>query len=228
MKKGIIPGLTFVAALALAAAPAFAGERSGRTPEGVNRHGRCLPAWNGAPPRRRPSFPDAGGKREGGRPPGSGPPHGEHDLPRRQDHAGGRRKHLLGHQLGCSIRATRSRAWTPGTIGFNGSNYAKTSDEYTGDQRPGTGATTTHLGHLIDTSAAPGGGSTSAILAEVCKRFRARTPRATATTPYTRTCRAATPGTAPGTAPEPAPASRSSSRSSGSWTETRAAIRRST
>ena len=43
--------------------------------------------------------------------------------------------------------------------GFNGSNYAKTSDEYTGSNGQ-VGASTTHLGHLVDTSA---------ILAEVCK-----------------------------------------------------------
>ncbi len=52
--------------------------------------------------------------------------------------------------------------------GFNGSHYAGTSDEYTGSNG-GVGSTTTHLGHLVDTSAAAGGGSTSAILAEVCK-----------------------------------------------------------
>jgi len=52
--------------------------------------------------------------------------------------------------------------------GFNGSNYAKASDEYTGTN--GTvGAATTHQGHVVDTSAASGGGNTSAILAEVCK-----------------------------------------------------------
>lgn len=52
--------------------------------------------------------------------------------------------------------------------GFNGSNYAKTSDEYTGTN--GTvGAATSYGGHVIDTTTASGGGSTSAILAEVCK-----------------------------------------------------------
>jgi hypothetical protein len=52
--------------------------------------------------------------------------------------------------------------------GFGGSNYAKTSDEYTGSNGQVT-ATTTYMGHLIDTSAAANGASTSAILAEVCK-----------------------------------------------------------
>ena len=52
--------------------------------------------------------------------------------------------------------------------GFNSSNYAKTSDEYTGSNGQ-VGAATTHLGHVIDTSASTGGGNTSTILAEVCK-----------------------------------------------------------
>ena len=52
--------------------------------------------------------------------------------------------------------------------GFSNSNYAKTSDEYTGSN--GTvGPTVTYQGHIIDTTTASGGGSTSAILAEVCK-----------------------------------------------------------
>jgi len=52
--------------------------------------------------------------------------------------------------------------------GFSNSNYAKTSDEYT-DSNGQVGPTTSPLGHYIDGSAASGGGSTSAILAEVCK-----------------------------------------------------------
>jgi hypothetical protein len=52
--------------------------------------------------------------------------------------------------------------------GFNDSNYAKTSDEYTGGNGQVT-SSTTHLGHLVDTSAASSGGNTSAILSEVCK-----------------------------------------------------------
>ena len=52
--------------------------------------------------------------------------------------------------------------------GFNQSNYAKTSDEYTGTNGQ-VGPGTAHLGHLVDTSPSTGGGSTSAILGEVCK-----------------------------------------------------------
>ena len=52
--------------------------------------------------------------------------------------------------------------------GFSNSNYSITSDEYTGTNGQ-VGATTTYLGHLVDTTAATGGNSTSPILAEVCK-----------------------------------------------------------
>lgn len=52
--------------------------------------------------------------------------------------------------------------------GFGGSNYAKTSDEYSGSNGQVSPATT-HHGHIIDTSAAAGGNRTSTILAEVCK-----------------------------------------------------------
>ncbi len=53
-------------------------------------------------------------------------------------------------------------------IGFENSNYAGTSDEYTGTNGQ-VGAATTHLGHIVDTSASTGGGNTTAILNEVCK-----------------------------------------------------------
>ena len=56
-------------------------------------------------------------------------------------------------------------SWYPG---FSGSNYAKTSDEYTGSNGQ-VGPTVSYGGNLIDTTAAANGSSTSAILAEVCK-----------------------------------------------------------
>jgi hypothetical protein len=52
--------------------------------------------------------------------------------------------------------------------GFDGSNYAYTSDEYSGSNGP-VGPSTTYQGHVIDTSASTGGGNSAAILAEVCK-----------------------------------------------------------
>ena len=52
--------------------------------------------------------------------------------------------------------------------GHSNSNYAKTSDEYGGTNGQ-VGATNSYAGHLVDTTTASGGGSTSAILAEACK-----------------------------------------------------------
>ena len=52
--------------------------------------------------------------------------------------------------------------------GYSGSNYAKTVDEYTGSNGQ-VGPTTSFQGHVIDSTTASGGGSSSAILAEVCK-----------------------------------------------------------
>ena len=53
-------------------------------------------------------------------------------------------------------------------VGFSNSNYSKTSDEYTGTNGQ-VGAATSYGGHQVDTTTASGGGSTSAILGEVCK-----------------------------------------------------------
>ena len=54
--------------------------------------------------------------------------------------------------------------------GHNNSNYAKTVDEYTGTNGQ-VGPGNSYAGHLVDTSTASGGGSTSAILAEVCRQI---------------------------------------------------------
>lgn len=59
--------------------------------------------------------------------------------------------------------------------GFGGSNYAVTSDEYTGSNGQ-VGAGLTYQGSVVDTSASTGGGSTSAILAEVCKKITSPDP----------------------------------------------------
>jgi hypothetical protein len=53
-------------------------------------------------------------------------------------------------------------------VGHSNSNYAKTSDEWTGVNGQ-VGPTNTHLGHVIDSSTATGGGKSAPILAEVCK-----------------------------------------------------------
>lgn len=52
--------------------------------------------------------------------------------------------------------------------GFSGSNYAKTSDEYTGTNGQ-VGPSNSYGGYFIDTTPATGGNQVSPILAEVCK-----------------------------------------------------------
>jgi hypothetical protein len=52
--------------------------------------------------------------------------------------------------------------------GFGNSNYAGTSDEYTGTNGQVT-STVIYGGHFMDSTTASGGSKTSAILAEVCK-----------------------------------------------------------
>lgn len=54
--------------------------------------------------------------------------------------------------------------------GFGGSHYAGTSDEYTGSNGQ-VSSSVSYAGHLIDTSTAANGSSTSAIVAEVCKEI---------------------------------------------------------
>ena len=53
--------------------------------------------------------------------------------------------------------------------GFSGSNYSKTSDEYTGTNGQ-VAAATLNQGHVIDSSTAANGSSLSAIMAEVCRQ----------------------------------------------------------
>lgn len=54
--------------------------------------------------------------------------------------------------------------------GFNDSNYAKTSDEYTGSNGQ-VGPTLVNEHYLVDMSAPSNGSSTAAIVAEVCKEI---------------------------------------------------------
>lgn len=55
--------------------------------------------------------------------------------------------------------------------GFSGSNYATTSDEYTGSNGQ-VGSATTHEGEIIDGSASTSGNNTATILNEVCKAVK--------------------------------------------------------
>jgi hypothetical protein len=60
-------------------------------------------------------------------------------------------------------------------MGFNASRYAATSDEYTGTNGQVTQGLS-YGGHVVDSTASTGGGSTSAILAEVCKVIKSPDP----------------------------------------------------
>ncbi len=57
--------------------------------------------------------------------------------------------------------------------GFSNSNYAKTSDEYTGSNGQ-VGPSVTHDGHIIDTSTASNGSSTPRLSRKCASRSRAQ------------------------------------------------------
>ena len=228
MKKGLILGLTLAATFVFAAAPAFAEEDRNASTE-VEQVGEApgadVIAFEETPSHifltrdeyQRSLFREPLARR----------------TPNMTYHGG---KIMTGVVSKAIFWGTSWGSYTGDKItgldswytGFSNSNYAKTTTEYTGSNGTvGTGAT--HQGHIVDTSAASGGGNTTAIINEVCKQVTAGNiipdPAATATTPSTRTSRAATRGTARGTVPAAAEVRRSSSRSSGSSTATPAATR---
>jgi hypothetical protein len=59
--------------------------------------------------------------------------------------------------------------------GFSNSNYAKTSNEYTGSNGQ-VGSSTSYIGHVVDGATASGGNNTSVILNEVCKMVSSPDP----------------------------------------------------
>jgi hypothetical protein len=157
MKKGLIPGLTFVAVIALATAPAVRADDDDPNEKGG-------PVAHVHPIK---------GARPGG---GSASPdmtfHGGTIMPSSKTQA-----------IFWGVK------WSDATFagdkidglgafygGFGGSNYAKTSDEYT-DATSQVTASSTYLGPLMDFSAslthAP---RTSTILAEVCKEVTSPDP----------------------------------------------------
>jgi len=174
MKKGLIPGLTLLAAIALAAAPAVAEEnqnvgRDADDQEQAERSPDVIP------------FEEAPGHifltRD------------EADRFLFREPLARKRSPNMTYHGGKIMPTAVSKAIFWGTswgtytgdkitgidsfyTGFSGSNYAKTSDEYTGTNGQ-VGPTTTHQGHIIDTSAATGGNNTGPILAEVCKQITA-------------------------------------------------------
>ena len=169
MKKGLITGLTFVAALAFAAAPAFAQENRDAQSNGEDAVADRSP--DVVPFEEAPSHIFL--TRE------------ENELrlsrePLRRTGAN------MTYHGGKILTATVTKAIFWGTswgsysgdkitgmdswyAGFGNSRYAGTNTEYTGSNgRVGTGSS--YQGHIIDTSAASGGSNTSAILSEVCRQ----------------------------------------------------------
>ena len=174
MKKGLIPGLTLVAAFALAATPAFAEEERNAAPD-VQEEVGAGPDANVIAFEETPSHifltrdeADRAFYRE---------PLARKRSPNMTYHGG----KIMTKVVAKAIFWGTSWGTSPGDKvtgldtwygGFGGSNYAKTNIEYTGSN--GTvGTATTYQGHIVDTSAASGGNNTSTILAEVCKQVTA-------------------------------------------------------
>ncbi len=148
MKKGLIPGLTLVAALALAAAPALRADDDD-------------PNEKGSPKAHVHPVRDA---RPGG---GGGSPdlvyHGGKIMPTAHTYS------IFWGTSWNGYGGDKFSGLDSFFIGFNGSRYAGTNTEYTGIGGQ-VGSATNHFGHFVDTSAGPTRApKTSTILAEVCK-----------------------------------------------------------
>jgi hypothetical protein len=172
MKKGLIPGLTLAAALALVATPTFAEQYRDVGPDGGN--GEAVVA-----------SPDANVVAAE-----ETPTHiflTREELEKataRQPLA--RRSPNMTYHGGVILKTATVKNIFWGTSwsasdpkiaglqnfyeGFSQSDYAITSDEYTGSNGE-VGPTISVLSPVVDNSKASGGGSTSAILAEACKWF---------------------------------------------------------
>jgi len=172
MKKGLILGLTLAATFVFAAAPAFAEEDRNATrdvEEVGSGPGADVIAFEETPSHifltrdeyQRSLFREPLARR----------------TPNMTYHGG---KIMTGVVSKAIFWGTSWGSYTGDKItgldswytGFSNSNYAKTTTEYTGSNGTvGTGAT--HQGHIVDTSAASGGGNTTAIINEVCKQVTA-------------------------------------------------------
>lgn len=170
MKKGLVPGLTFVAVLAVAAAPAFAEEDqsvAADVGENVDERDPNVISFEEAPSHiflTREEFEKALARQPLARRSANMTYHGGKILTSTTTKA-----IFWGTSWG-SYSGDKISGIDSWYAGFGLSNYAKTTTEYTGSN--GTvGTSSYYLGHVVDTTAAKGGGSTSAILAEACKFF---------------------------------------------------------
>jgi hypothetical protein len=176
MKKGLIPGLTFVAALALAAAPAFAAEVEGARPEAVIDTAAPATAVEGAPTDAptvifltRDEQEKAIARRALARPASSALMtfHGGSILTTSSTHA----IFWGANWSNSSFVGDKISGLSDFYNGFGGSNYAGTSTEYTGTNGQVT-RISNYSGYTIDGSAGPTRApKTSTILAEVCNEI---------------------------------------------------------
>ncbi|HEY3349739.1 MAG TPA: hypothetical protein VGM13_08195 [Thermoanaerobaculia bacterium] len=168
MKKGLILGLTLAATFVFAAAPAFAQENRDATPDvqevGAGP-GADVIAFEETPSHifltrdeyERSLFREPLARRSANM-----TYHGGKIMPTAVT------KNIFWGTSWAGYSGDKMTGLDTWYSGYNNSNYARTSTEYTGSNGR-VGALTTHQGHVVDTTAASGGGSTSAILAEVCK-----------------------------------------------------------
>jgi hypothetical protein len=168
MSKGLIPGLTFVAAVALAAAPAIAEQERAVQPDAGDAVAAADPNVVAAEETPSHIF-----------------------LTREENEKAIARQPLarspnMTYHGGVIMPSASVKTIFWGTSwsssdpkiaglqsfyeGFNQSDYAATSDEYTGSNGQ-VGLNAHFMSAVVDNSKASGGGSTSAILAEACKSF---------------------------------------------------------
>jgi hypothetical protein len=170
MKKGLLPLLTFMAALALAAAPARAAEKEAVSSEAGPDTAAVAPAEATAPS-DSPTFIFL--TRE------------EHEKALARQALARRSVNMTYHGgvimpsatvktifWGTSWSASDPKIAGLGSFysGYNQSHYALTTTEYTGSNGQ-VGPTVSLLSSVVDNTAASGGNSTSAILGEACKFF---------------------------------------------------------
>ena len=228
MKKELIPGLAFVAALALAAAPAFAAEvEAGTRPAGADADVPATADEGGAQGRADRRLPHARGAREGDRPAGAREAviFARHDAPRGNDPVSSAvREHLLGTELELgSFAGDKITGLDTFYQGFSGSNYAGTSTEYTGSNGQVNGRPRSWPPPRLHDG--PGGNQHGADPRRGVQGDH-ELPWRTATTPSTPTSRADTQVIVPGTAGEVRTVQPCSSRSSSASTGMPAATRR--
>lgn len=176
MTKGLIPGLTFVAALVLAAVPAFAAEKRDVLPDDVNGEAAVAqPDSNVVAAEETPThifltheeLEKANARQALARRSANMTYHGGKIMPLAVSKA------IFWGTSWATYSGDKIMGLDAWYTGHNKSNYAFTVDEYTGTNGSVGSMGLVHQGHIIDTSPAYGGNNTTTILNEVCKQITA-------------------------------------------------------